>query len=121
MPFGAQLAVAPFHDLRTARRRHVNFNAFVRESGVRVIRVDVANLSTDGCNFRSGEAFETATVVWLKIDGLAARQAKIVWHHEDGYGCEFVSPMQEDVVDELCAGQLQELRAAGRARIAARG
>ena len=121
MPFGAQLAVAPHQDLRTARRRHVNFNAFVRESGARVIRVEVTNLSTDGCSFRSVEGFETATVVWLKIDGMTARRAKIIWHGEEGYGCEFVSPVQEEVVEELCAAQLHELRAAGRARVAARG
>ena len=121
MAFGAQLAVPPPHDLRTARRRYVNFNAFLRESGARVVRVQVVNLSTDGCKFRSDEMLETATIVWLKIDGLAARQAKIVWRGDEGYGCEFLKPMQDEVVEELCAAQLHEVRAAGRARVAARG
>lgn len=116
MPFSAQLAVAPVQDLRTVKRRPVNFNAFIRESGARIIRVEVTNLSTDGCHFQSGEAFETATLVWLKIDGLAARQAKIIWHNDGRYGCEFVKPMQHEVVDELCTAQVHRLRAANRAR-----
>lgn len=111
MAFPAQIAVPQFTEMRTVRRRHVNFTAFVRETRARVIPVEVTNLSTDGCKFQSAEEFETATIVWLKIAGLGARQARIIWHKEGGYGCEFVSPMQSEALDDLCAAGDAGLRA----------
>lgn len=102
MVLQAHIAVGHGEDLRTAQRRAVNFRAFVRETGAKVLPVDVTDLSTDGCRFRSVEAFETATIVWLKIDGVTARQARIIWRAADGYGCEFVSPMQPAALNDAC-------------------
>lgn len=115
MGFPAQIVVPAAHELRTTRRRQVNFRAFVRETRAQVVPVEITNLSTDGCLFRSDDAFETATIVWLKIDGLGAREARIVWRGEDGYGCEFVAPMQAQVLEDLCNGKAQHLRAMWRA------
>jgi hypothetical protein len=100
--------------MRTVRRRPVNFLAFVRETAARVVSVEVTDLSTDGCKFESPDAFETATIVWLKIAGLGARQARIIWHRGGGYGCEFLSPMQSDAVEDLCAAKAASLRAKNR-------
>lgn len=112
MQFAAQLAIPLASDLRTARRRAVNFSGFVRESVATVVPVEVTNLSTDGCCFAAPGAFETATVVWLKIAGLGARQARIVWESGGAYGCEFCSPLQSDVVEQLYEGEQRKLRAA---------
>jgi len=112
----AQLAVPHGPDLRTTRRRAVNFRAFVRETAARLVSVEVRNLSTDGCNFLSDQAFETATVVWLKIAGAGARQARIVWHREGAYGCEFLAPMRSEVVEDICAAERRRLLEANRAR-----
>lgn len=112
MPFAAQLAVPLPSELRTARRRPVNFSGFVRESVATVVPVEVTNLSTDGCCFRATGSFETATIVWLKIAGLGARQARIIWGREGGFGCEFVSPLQSDVVEQLYENEQRKLRAA---------
>jgi len=112
MPFAAQLAIPLASDLRTARRRPVNFSGFVRESVATVVPVEVTNLSTDGCCFRATGSFETATIVWLKIAGLVARQARIVWARDGGYGCEFCKPLQGDVVEQLYENEQRGLRAA---------
>lgn len=111
MPFAAQLAVPLPSELRTARRRPVNFSGFVRESVATVVPVEVTNLSTDGCSFRATGSFETATIVWLKIAGLGARQARIIWARDDGYGCEFCSPLQSEVVEQLYEAEQRKLRA----------
>jgi hypothetical protein len=102
MVLQAKLAAVNEHDLRTAARRPVNFRAFVRETGATVTSVAVTNLSTDGCRFHSPEPFETATIVWLKIDRVGGRQARIIWRDDDHYGCEFVAPMQAKTLDEVC-------------------
>lgn len=95
------------HDMRTAPRRPVRFRGFVRETGATIFAVDVADLSTDGCRFRSADGFETATIVWLKIDGAGARQARIIWRDGDSYGCEFVAPIRTKSIDDISGpGQL---------------
>jgi hypothetical protein len=110
MPFPAQLAIPLPADLRTARRRPVNFSGFVRESVATVVPVEVTDLSTDGCRFSASGGFETATTVWLKIAGLGARQARIIWARGADYGCEFVSPLQSEVVEQLYEGEQRRLR-----------
>lgn len=111
----AQLAIPHGEDLRTTRRRAVNFRGFVRETAARLVTVEVQNLSTDGCNFQSDEAFETATVVWLKIAGIGARQARIVWHRGGAYGCEFLAPMRSEVIEDICTAERRRLLEANRA------
>jgi len=63
--------------MRTARRRLVDFTAYVRETGAVIVSILVTDLSTDGCRFSSAEAFEMETTVWLKIVGVGARRVRI--------------------------------------------
>ena len=111
MPFAAQLAIPLPADLRTARRRPVNFSGFLRENVATVVPVEVTDLSTDGCRFRASGHFETATTVWLKIAGLGARQARIIWAQDGACGCEFVAPLQSEVVEQLYEAEQRKLRA----------
>jgi hypothetical protein len=110
MTYPAQLAVPSYEEIRTARRRIVDFTGVVREAKAGLSEVEVTDLSTDGCRFRSDEQLETATTVWLKIIGSAARQARIVWKQGSEYGCEFLSPMDAETLDEMCSGRSQGLR-----------
>ena len=112
MPFAAQLRNGLKEDLRTARRRPVQSSAFVREDAATVVPVEVTDLSTDGCCFRAPGNFETATLVWLKIAGLGARQARIVWAGGGAYGCEFCKPLQSEMVEQLYDAEQRKLRAA---------
>jgi hypothetical protein len=89
-------------DGRTARRRAVNFEAFVRDTEASVAVVEVTDLSTDGCKFVSALAFETETTIWLKISGIAARQLRIIWREGE--------VMQNHVVEDLSAARQRELR-----------
>jgi hypothetical protein len=111
MAITGRLAI-PVEDLRTARRRAVQSSGFVREAAATVVAVEVTDLSTDGCRFRAGGSFETATLVWLKIEGLGARQARIVWAGGGAYGCEFLKPLQSEMVEQLYAAEQRRLRAA---------
>jgi hypothetical protein len=94
-----------------------SFHRMVRDANAAVSEVVVSDLSTDGCRFRSDQQLETATTVWLKIVGNTARQARIVWRRGSEYGCEFLSPMQAETLDEMCSaksqGLLRSLKAQG--------
>lgn len=103
MVYQAKLAVLPGLESRSVPRREVDFGGFVRETGATVTRVAVTDLSTEGCRFQSAGNFETATMIWLKIDGVGAREARIVWRAQEGYGCEFLAPMQIETLDGICA------------------
>jgi hypothetical protein len=116
MTYTAQLAVPSHEDIRAARRRLVDFTGVVREANADLFTVQVSDVSTDGCRFRSDERFETARTVWLKITGHAARQARIVWTRAGEYGCEFLSPMRPETVEEMCAANAHELRRRLRAQ-----
>jgi hypothetical protein len=115
MSYAAQVIVPPNSEKRAARRRNVNFSAFVRETSARIFPVEVIDVSSDGCRFSSPEPFETATNIWVKISGLTAREARIIWHKAGAYGCEFLKPMQATILDELCTARQRELLAAAKA------
>lgn len=116
MTYAAQLAVPSYEEVRTARRRMVDFTGVVREANAVLSEVVVTDLSTDGCRFRSDQQLETATTVWLKIVGNTARQARIVWKRGSEYGCEFLSPMQAGTLEEMCSARSQGLRRVMKAR-----
>ena len=93
MPKSAQAAVVPVgRDLRAAHRRVVDFAAYVRECEAEVFEVTVLDLSENGCRLGSPHQLEPATTIWLKIPGLVARKAQIVWAEAGEAGCEFASP-----------------------------
>jgi hypothetical protein len=116
MTYSAQLAVPSYEEIRTARRRLVDFTGVVREANAVLCKVEVTDLSTDGCRFRSDQQLETATTIWLKIVGVTARQARIVWKRGSEYGCEFLSPIQVETLDEMCSSKAQGLRASLKAK-----
>jgi hypothetical protein len=88
----------------------VDFTGVVREADAALFQVQVTDVSTDGCRFRSEQQLETATTVWLKIVGGAAMQVRIVWYRGGEYGCEFLTPMQAETLNEMCSARSQGLR-----------
>jgi hypothetical protein len=121
MTYSAQLAVPSYEEARTARRRMVDFTGMVRDANASLSEVAVSDLSTGGCRFQSDQELETASTVWLKIIGTAARQARIVWKQGSEYGCEFLSPMEAETLEEMCSGKSQGLRRSREARASSFG
>ena len=114
--YSAELAVLHDHPGRTARRRLVNFIAHVRDVGAEIASIRVTDLSTDGCKFSCDRPLEEATEIWLRISGIGARWARIVWSKEGEFGCEFLSPLDHATVDELAAGAYEAMRKKRAAR-----
>lgn len=79
----------------------MTLRGFVRETGQPITPVKITNISTDGCRFISEATFETATVIWVKIDGLGAQRARVAWSKDQAYGCEFLSAIEFAVWDSF--------------------
>ena len=110
--FQAQVISAPPEEMRTARRRLLDVQAYIRQASAIATPAQVRDLSTDGCRIASEARLETCTTIWLRIDGVGARQARIVWSRDGSYGCEFLSPIQAAVVEELHVARARQARSA---------
>ena len=115
MNLAGEVAVMRSESERSSIRRAVSLQAFARDQGAKIIHIHVCDLSPDGCGFMSDEAFETATIVWVKIKGLGARRARIAWNMDKKYGCEFDVPLHYEELETLHRAREIELRAATRA------
>jgi len=97
----AEFVMAPADDARGASRRVVDFGAFVRESEAVALRVQVKDISTDGCGLWAAEGLKPKSEIWLKISGLAPIKARVVWVSGGEAGCEFSSPLHAATVEQL--------------------
>lgn len=105
MSHHSHLPIAFSHPERTVSRLPVDLDGFVRETGQNIVPVSVKNISTDGCRFEASGTFETATVIWVKIKGLGAREARIAWSKGQTYGCEFVPAITLEDLHRLIEGR----------------
>jgi len=108
MIFAAEVIAPPSQEMRTSMRRQINVAAYIRESGARAVSGTVKDLSADGCRVISAVLLDAGTVIWLRIKGLGARQARIAWGEHGEYGCQFLSPLEWAVVEELSAGYAKQ-------------
>ena len=96
-----QLAVLPHSEERRSERRIVNLAARLREPGATVTGIEVVNLSASGFLAQGEIALEVGTAVWLKLAGLEAKNAHVVWAEEGKAGCEFATPLHPSDVEQI--------------------
>ena len=100
MPRLAQVAVVPIgRDARGAQRRVVDFGAYVRECEAELFEVTVVDLSETGCRISSSNQLEPKAAIWLKIPGMVARKATVVWTAGTEAGCVFVSAFHASALE----------------------
>lgn len=102
MGYNAELAILPGTEQRTMPRRIVNFAAVVRDSGATARDVQISDLSPGGCRITASQ-LEKGAEILLKISGLNAIRARVVWTNNDEAGCEFFTPLDLPMIDELVA------------------
>ena len=75
-------------------------------AGTKRAEVRVSNISPHGarvagvCLVREGDHF------FLKIGLLAAVEARVAWVSDFEFGCEFVQPLSEVVLDAITSGRI---------------
>ena len=88
---------------RRAERVSVELGAGLRQRGASGITVQIMDLSTDG--FRAATHLELypGTDVWLRLPGLEACHARVMWATGHYIGCAFVRPLHPAVLDMIVA------------------
>lgn len=106
----AELILVSDQGRRAARRRLVNFSASVRDGATRSLKIRVADLSTTGCKLESDVQLQTDQEVWIKLTGMEAVRAHVIWNDDGQAGCKFSIPIDPSVLESFVASQRKDSR-----------
>ena len=98
--FTAELYASRPEQPRQDERRAVCGEAQCRRGGNRE-NVELRDLSPGGARVVALSPLREGYSVWLKLPGLEAVEARIVWTRGFESGCEFVHPLHPAVFDTL--------------------
>lgn len=96
MGLAAKLTFMPEYQERQAERVPVNIDAQLRELGANWADVHVHDISTHGAMVEADDLYPTGSYVWLKLPGVGAVNARLLWRDCFRYGCEFVTPLDRE-------------------------
>ena len=88
---------------RRADRLPVELGAGLRQRGASGVSVQIMDLSTDGFKAATHLELYPGTDVWLRLPGLEACHARVMWSQGHFVGCAFVRPLHPAVVDMVAA------------------
>lgn len=88
---------------RKAERTPVSFGAALRQRGASGITVQITDLSTDGFRVATHLQLVVGTDVWLRLPGLEASHARVVWAKGQSVGCAFIRPLHPAVLEMIVA------------------
>ena len=97
----AQLAVLPDNEDRQVRRRAVNFAASLAGAGARTESVSVLDLSSRGFRIRREDACENGSILLIKLPGIEAVRARVVWCRNGELGCAFEEELDQTALEVL--------------------
>jgi hypothetical protein len=89
------------HEPRAFTRSGVSITASVREQGGGRQQVEVVDLSQAGFRMRTGSFIAPDRTLFLTLPGYNQLQARIAWHENEYYGCEFVQRLHAAVYDDI--------------------
>lgn len=86
---------------RRSRRIDVDLGAGLRQRGAASVTVQVEDLSVDGFRAQTSLQFAQDDEVWLRLPGLEAYAARVVWIDGGRIGCAFVRPLHSAVLEMI--------------------
>lgn len=93
-------ALKPAHP-RNADRVSVALSAGLRQRGASAVSVRILDLSTHGFRIDTHLSLEIGTQVWLRLPGLEATPAHVVWVEGHCAGCAFDRPLHPAVLSMI--------------------
>jgi len=87
------LAAKLYRDERAADRQAVNLDATLRKPDQRPVDILIEDLSATGFRMTGAGDLALGAVLSVGISGVGRRDARIVRHGDDHYGCEFLVPI----------------------------
>lgn len=94
---------AASHKGRRAERMPVTLGAGLRQRGASGVTVQIMDLSTDGFRVATHLELEIGTDVWLRLPGLEACHARVVWAEGQYVGCAFARSLHPAVLAMIVA------------------
>jgi hypothetical protein len=94
---------APQAGNRRSERVPIELGAGLRQRGASGVSVQIVDLSTDGFKAATHLELIEGTDVWLRLPGLEASHARVMWTQGHYVGCAFVRPLHPAVLDMVVA------------------
>ena len=103
--FQAELSTSPSPPRRSRKSERVplEIGAGLRQRGAAGVTVQIVDLSTDGFKAATHLELYAGTDVWLRLPGLEACHAQVMWAEGHYVGCAFLRPLHPAVVDMIVA------------------
>ena len=84
---------------RNATRVAVELDAGLRQRGAAAVGVDILDLSTHGFRVETHLDLDVGSPIWLRLPGLEASLAQVMWREGNLVGCAFDRPLHPAVLD----------------------
>jgi hypothetical protein len=92
---------------RRSERVTIEIGAGLRQRGASGVTVQIMDLSTDGFKAATHLELYPGTDVWLRLPGLEASHATVMWSEGHYVGCAFVRPLHPAVLNMIVAKSKQ--------------
>ena len=109
MHVAAQIETIELHENRSAPRRRANQMAAIRQKKLQPEMIQLVDISSSGCGFRSRWPFTVGSRVWLSLPGLETWPATIAWYDEGRGGLQFENPLHPLIAERYAS----DIRQAG--------
>jgi hypothetical protein len=103
MQVAARIDRVETRENRSTPRRRANQLAALRQQKAQPEMIQVVDISTVGCGFRSRWPFTTGTRVWLSLPGLETWPATIAWYENGKGGLRFETPLHSLVAERYAS------------------
>lgn len=92
---------APALTSRKSERVALEMGAGLRQRGGTGVSIQIMDLSTDGFRASTHLQLEKGADVWLRLPGLEACQARVMWAKGNFIGCAFERPLHPAVLEMI--------------------
>ncbi len=86
---------------RKSERVSLELGAGLRQRGGTGVGIQILDLSTDGFRASTHLQLEKGSDVWLRLPGLEACHARVMWAKGNFIGCAFERPLHPAVLDMI--------------------
>ena len=92
---------SPSRKSRRSERVPLTLGAGLRQRGASGVTVQIMDLSIDGFRVATHLELMVGTDVWLRLPGLEASHARVVWAEGQFVGCAFIRPLHPAVLEMI--------------------
>lgn len=99
--FAAEFEPAVSNGRRRSPRAPVSLDARIGRGGLDRTLCRVTDLSIHGARIHTYSALRRGSMIWLTLPQIGQVAAKVVWADDFVAGCQFETPLEQDVFDLL--------------------